>query len=289
VAKRPTKTAEPKSLFTIPRRVEANYAFEIADMLARFFRIPEHLDLEAMGTRLMDIAGADDFTNGWAEKIAGNMVNTVSRQNERGWRAAASEWSQGRRIFELLRVEQRGPVGVATRNLVAQNALLIKSIPVEVALQANSYIQTQQMRGRRAADIAKDLRERLPDLKRTKVDLIARTEVAKAATAMTHARSMALNIRWYQWLTSEDIRVRKSHAKMDLVLVAWADPPSPEALVGLRSTLGRYHAGNCPNCRCDPAPVVDLSEIQWPAKVYTGGKIVRMSRRNFEAIAGVAA
>jgi SPP1 gp7 family putative phage head morphogenesis protein len=184
--------------------------------------------------------------------------------------------------------EQAGPVGKITRNLIDQSALLIKTMPVEVALQANHYIATEQMKGRRAWDIAADLRKRLPEMKRSRLDLIARTQVTTTATAITEARSEALGVKAYQWLTSEDARVRKAHAKMDKVLVLWKYPPAPEALVGIRSTLGHYHAGMCPNCRCDPAPVVDLGEISWPARVFNGTSIERMSRRKFEAFAQAA-
>jgi hypothetical protein len=76
---------------------------------------------------------------------------------------------------------------------------------------------------------------------------------------------------------------------MDTVLVAWNNPPAPEALIGVKSTLGRYHAGNCPNCRCDANVMVDLAQVIWPHKVFTGDKIVVMSKRSFQALSGMAA
>jgi len=72
---------------------------------------------------------------------------------------------------------------------------------------------------------------------------------------------------------------------MDEVLIKWSDAPSPEALIGVKSSLGKYHAGDCPNCRCYPEPVVNLDNIQWPAKVYSNGAITMMTRVQFERVA----
>lgn len=264
------------------------YRFEIDDIVSRVLKIPDYFNLEQITSRLIEIAGLEDFSKGWAERISENMVTNVKTTNERHWRTAAAKSGQGARIYAALMKEQAGPVGAITRNLVAQSSLLIRTMPAEVALQANHFIANEQMRGRRAFDIAADLRKRLPEMKRSRLDLIARTQVTTTATAITEARSESLGIKGYQWLTSEDARVRKAHAKMDKVLVLWKYPPAPEALVGIRSTLGHYHAGMCPNCRCDPAPVVDLGEVSWPARVFDGTTIVRMSRKRFEAFAQAA-
>jgi hypothetical protein len=38
------------------------------------------------------------------------------------------------------------------------------------------------------------------------------------------------------------------------------------------------------NCRCYAAPVILLNQISWPAKVYYGGAIRKMSKTQFESI-----
>jgi AraC-like DNA-binding protein len=68
---------------------------------------------------------------------------------------------------------------------------------------------------------------------------------------------------------------------MSGVLVNWNDPPAPETLFPrytktgrpYRNTLGSYHAGQAPNCRCYPETIVDLDLVTWPARVYRNGKI----------------
>ena len=74
--------------------------------------------------------------------------------------------------------------------------------------------------------------------------------------------------------------------KMQDVIVSWSQAPDPEALVGIKSTLGHYHAGECPNCRCYPAPVLTFDDINFPAHVCWGGTIKTMSKQEFKKIAG---
>jgi SPP1 gp7 family putative phage head morphogenesis protein len=218
----------------------------------------------------------------YTEETARNMITQVLVTSAVSWRHAASESSRGRLIYQALRKEMQGPVGVAVRERIQQNAELIRSVPMDFADRMTAYIAQQTQAGRRASDIAQDLLDRFPEMSTNKVQLIARTEVGKTSTALTRARAENLGLDWYEWRTSEDSRVRDSHRHMDRVLVKWTDPPAPEALIGERSTLEYYHAGECPNCRCYPAPVTDLDRITWPHKVYTGGAIRTLVRAAFE-------
>jgi SPP1 gp7 family putative phage head morphogenesis protein len=147
----------------------------------------------------------------------------------------------------------------------------------------NQQIAESQREGVRPETIAKQLRERVPQLTRSRAALIARTEVAKATTGLTEARSEEMGIGWYLWSTSRDSRVRPSHRKMQNVLVAWNDPPSPELLIGEKS-VGRYHAGEIYNCRCDAQPAVTLDVFKWPMKVYSRGRIQYMTRAKFQTL-----
>jgi SPP1 gp7 family putative phage head morphogenesis protein len=75
-------------------------------------------------------------------------------------------------------------------------------------------VAREQRRGARSETIAKALREKVPGLAKSRIRTIARTEVGKAETAFTEARSERLGIRWYEWATGEDQRVRPSHRKL---------------------------------------------------------------------------
>lgn len=220
-----------------------------------------------------------------AERIARNMVTAVRVRNAQGWRAAANESTKSRLIHRLLQQELSGPVGREVERLVRENASLIRTLPSDIAEKTNSFVAAQQRRGLRSDTIAKQLQERLPEMRAASVRLIARTETAKAETAVTQARAESIGIGWFEWRTSEDGRVRLSHKKMDGVLCRFSDPPAPEALAGEKSTLGHYAPGGCPNCRCLALPLVSLDEVRWPRRVYANGAITRMTRAQFQRIA----
>ena len=167
------------------------------------------------------------------------------------------------------------------RELVRHHAALIRTIPQDVAQDIASQIATRQMRGERAEVIAKDIRTRIPEITKEKVAMLARTEVSSTATSISEARATHLSLPAYEWLSSEDKRVRPSHRLLDHVIVLWSDPPAPEVLAGIKSRLGHYHAGKAPNCRCDANVIVDLDQIKFPAKVYHDGRIERMGRARF--------
>jgi SPP1 gp7 family putative phage head morphogenesis protein len=142
------------------------------------------------------------------------------------------------------------------------------------------------LKGRRASEIADDIRSRFSTGNKANVNLIARTEVSKTSTALTRARSEEIGLNCYIWRTSEDQRVRKSHDHMDGVIVFWRYPPSPEQLAGERS-VGYYHAGEIFNCRCYPEPLISINDVQWPHKVYISGRIQSMTKSQFAALAGM--
>lgn len=217
-------------------------------------------------------------------QTARRMITGVLTGQARSWREAARESMKGRQIYLALQQELSGPVGHRVDQLIAQNAMLIRSLPSSVAKLVTERIARRGFSGERAASSELSL---LRHVARTRARLIARTETSKATTALTQARSEDLGLGWYEWKSSEDERVRISHRKMDGVLVAWDDPPSPEHLVGQRSNLGHYQAGNAPNCRCYPAPVVNVDYLRWPHRVYTGGRILMMTRVQFLRVSGL--
>lgn len=222
----------------------------------------------------------------YAEEIAKMMVVGLFNSGEKTWREAARENSNGRVIYDALRRELQGPVGGALNFQIQRNAELIKSLPLDMAKEVAGYISDESIKGRRAGDIADDLRVKFPSMTKNKATLIARTETSKTSTALTQARAESVGLAWYSWETSQDARVRSSHRHMSGVLVRFDNPPSPEGLISMKSTLGRYNAGDCPNCRCFPAPVVNLDYVKWPHKVYQSGTITTMTRSQFERLGG---
>ena len=217
----------------------------------------------------------------YARILARRMITHVRASNARSWREAASKAGKGPEMYAALKTELKGPVGDRIRELLTENARLIKSLPSELAEKASHDIAEMQQKGMRAADISKYIRQRVPKLAKSRIALIARTEASKAATALTQVRSEQLEIPAYEWSSVRDSRTRPGHRHMDGVLVFWDDPPDPEKLVGEKSSGAPYHAGNIYNCRCSPLPLVSLDEVRWPKKVFHNGAISYWTRSKF--------
>jgi SPP1 gp7 family putative phage head morphogenesis protein len=217
-----------------------------------------------------------------SQLLAERMVSQVSAKNMRTWRAAAAKSQRSAMLYRLLQQEMAGPTGVRVQQIVRENAALISSLSIEAATTFTEEIERAQQAGARAATIDKMARKRFPELLRSRVHLISRTETAKCSSALTQARAEHLNLPCYIWRTSKDARVRDSHAKMDGVVCFWAGPPSPELLAGIKSTLGHYNCGDAPNDRCYPEVVLTLDDITFPARVATKGRIITMTKQQFK-------
>lgn len=221
-----------------------------------------------------------------SELLAKRMIIQVNVKNQRTWREAASRSSKAQMLHRLLEAEMRGPTGARAQSLVRENAKLISSLSLDAAQTLTDEVVKAQQNGARPGTIAKMAGKRFPELLRSRTHLISRTETAKASTALTHARCERLNIEWYQWETSKDgDRVRPSHRNMHGVIVPWSQTPSPEALIGAKSGLGNYNAGECPNCRCLIIPILTLDDISFPARIYWNGRIQTMTKQAFKRIA----
>lgn len=212
------------------------------------------------------------------------MVTPLAVDNMRTWREAAKKSTRGKFLYGILEDELKQNIGVTINDQIIQNASLISTLPNDVAQKVTRDIADNALKGKRARAIEDVIRSETNKHSRASARLIARTEVSKTQSALTKARSEELGLRWYVWRTALDgNRVRKSHRIMEGVLVAWNDPPSPELLAGEKD-VGNYHAGNIWNCRCYSEPLIEIDDVKWPHKVYYGGQIKSMGKREFEQI-----
>lgn len=220
--------------------------------------------------------------NSFVYSAVKRMVTPIAVQNMRTWRMAAKKATKNPSLYRMLMSEINQGLKSDIEIQIEENAGLIKTLPTDVAKKVTKDISDMALKGMRASEIAKVIREQTDKHSRASAKLIARTEVSKTTTALTKARCDNLDLHWYVWRTMEDGDiVRKSHRIMEGVLVNWNEPPSPEALAGEKSA-GNYHAGNIWNCRCYPEPLIEIDDISWPHKVYTNGKIQTMGKMQFE-------
>ncbi len=267
------------------KRLQQEYEQAIRQVAAR--ALPQQQPGQSLQDWLKQVAelGQQQDIKEASEELANRMVRWVDVRNAQSWRQAAARSMKSRKMYGLLQRELQGAVGARLSQITRENARLISSLPLEVATTFVGELTKAAEQGARPSTIAKMARNRFPKLLRSRINLISRTETAKASTALTQARSEELGVDFYIWLTSEDARVRLSHKKMNGVVVPWSQEPDPEALMGEKSTLGHYHAGGCPNCRCTQQVVLTLEDIQFPARVYWNGAVRRMNGVQFRQIA----
>lgn len=219
-----------------------------------------------------------------ADKAALAMITHILADNGRSWREAARINSRGHMIYRLLQREISRDVRYHA--IIDRNSLLIRSMAEKAALRVSRMVAEKSEAGLRPEVMIDEILSEWPSLTEAHARLIARTETSKASTALTEVRAEAAGLPWYVWRTSEDARVRRGHRKMDGVLVRWDEPPDPERLAHEPSSGAPYHAGNIYNCRCYPEPLLDLSDVAWPHKVYHAGAIRTMTLAAFKKLNG---
>jgi uncharacterized protein with gpF-like domain len=214
-----------------------------------------------------------------AYRAAAQMVGDLERINAKTWRKAAAQAFNSRAIYEELSHNLNS--NPFFRSQIEKNAAIIKSLPDLVSRQVTKSVSVRAIKGERAESLESSIQALAPDLSANHVRLIARTETAKTQAAITETRAVGLNRTFYIWRTSQDQRVRSSHAHMEGVVCEFTSPPSPEQLTGMVSTLGCYNPGGAPNCRCFSEVILSTDQIAGPVKLVKNGQMVKMGKKEF--------
>jgi SPP1 gp7 family putative phage head morphogenesis protein len=188
----------------------------------------------------------------------------------------------GRQIYDGLKKEYAGPTGKTAKKYFLDSCART-AITSNLSLQLLNYIRSANLKGRRPESIVTGILRKFPGHDKADVERIVRTVVGIADTALEHSRSQELDIEWYIWQSAQDVRVRASHQNMNGALVTWNEPPAPEELIR-EPSQGAYHAGAGEDCRCIALSVLSLDDVKWPARVHSNGRIVSMSRKEFQKI-----
>jgi len=178
----------------------------------------------------------------WAVSTARAMVDDVNARDEKAWRSHSEAIGKG-----LRKEAAQTTVGARTQQLTLEGAKLIRSLPLEAAERVSKLSLEAMFDGARADELQKEIM-RTGEVTESRARLIARTEVGRAASALTQARAESINSPGYMWRTADDSDVRPSHKKMNGKFVEWDKPPTLDGMTG--------HAGALPNCRCYAEPVI---------------------------------
>lgn len=123
-------------------------------------------------------------------------------------------------------------------NWIDYNTSLIKSIPTQYISKVESAIRNGVMAGTAPREIAKEIK-RISGVTSARAKLIARDQVSKANAELTEYRQLDLGIKEYEWVDSNDERVRPTHAANDGKTFKWSEPPANTG-----------HPGHDYQCRC---------------------------------------
>lgn len=179
----------------------------------------------------------------WSRNVARRMLHDVSKRDERAWSSYAKNMG-----VEIRREIQETPIGAELRSLLADQVNLITSLPLQAAQRVHELTQKAIPEGGRYKNIVDEIKD-TGQVTMSRATLIARTETARTASALTMVRAKSIGSEGYIWRTAHDADVRPSHKKMEGKFIRWDDPPEVDP-------GKRYHAGMFPNCRCVAEPII---------------------------------
>jgi len=180
----------------------------------------------------------------WARIVAERMVADVMTRDANAWFRTSQEIGTN-----LKAVVETTPLGGAMRKLVEDQVQLIRSLPLDAARRVQQFTNDFMLGGKRYDELVDLIRQTGP-VTVNRATLIARTETAKAQSAVVQARAQHIGAEQYIWHTVRDTAVRLEHRKLEGSVQRWDDPPVAEA------NGERHHPGNFPNCRCYAEPLL---------------------------------
>jgi SPP1 gp7 family putative phage head morphogenesis protein len=244
---RARKARAQRNVFGRVRRVERFYASQLRAIARQCGLLSRLYDPERPETAHWLVGALREYAEGvqnWAEAAGVRMLEDVARRDAQAWARHSENMS-----VALRREVQQAPTGELMRALLQEQVGYITSIPREAAARVQELAVRAVESGGRADDITEEIL-RTGEVAESRARLIARTEVARAASKLTEARARYVGSEGYIWRTSEDADVRPQHRALNGKYFRWDDPP----VAG--SSGERAHAGQIYNCRCNPEPVV---------------------------------
>lgn len=180
----------------------------------------------------------------WAKSVTQRMHAEVGWRDLRAWKQLSDQIGKG-----LTAELASAPVGAAFSAMLAEQVVLIKSLPLEAGQRVHELTVQGLTGGARFDEVIPEiLRSGQVTIGRAK--LIARTETARTSSVLTQVRAEHVGSDAYIWRSAEDEAVRPEHRKLNGHTFKWSDPP-------IAGTNGmRYHPGQGPNCRCYGEPII---------------------------------
>jgi len=196
--------------------------------------------------RLLDKWSSPEFRN-VANQVAAKFVRTANDIN-------AKRFSKSMKGFGIDIFGDDTSLQEYVDASIFDNTRLITSIPEQYLTQVESIVMTNVRAGGRPSAIAKLLQKQF-DVTENRAKMIARDQTAKVNGDLNKKRQIATGFEYFQWLTSEDERVRDRHDDISDKITAygrgiyrWDTPPISDQ--GTPIIPGQDF-----QCRCTGRPV----------------------------------
>lgn len=232
------------------RRAETQFAAKLKGVARQVGQLINSFDVvsnpETVPTLRNMLAKYAEALEPWATAVVTRMLAEVNQRDERMWATQAQEMG-----LALRKELHTAPTGAVMRQLMAEQVHLIKSIPTDAAQRVHDLVIKGMEDSARADEVAREIM-RSGEVTESRAKLIARTEVARSASALTQARAQHIGSTQYIWRTSGDSDVRPGHKAMNGKVCEWANPPA----VDENGKIMHHHPGAIWNCRCYPEPII---------------------------------
>ena len=214
--------------------------------------------------------------DGFAENMAMDWVGKVNSYNRE-------------KTMETLRKALGIDVGAVINEnmkddlnmMMYEAATYIKTIPQEMVMRVSERV-LQHYKGIPMPEnrtLARQIKEEFK-VSDGRAKVLARDQTAKMNCSISAIRQTAVGIDKYIWETSKDRRVvgtpgglykkinplHKNHYKMEGLLCRWDDPTvysrdKGKTWIKRESDMPMNHPGDDIQCRCRPAPYIDIEEL----------------------------
>lgn len=186
-----------------------------------------------------------------AKPVSERMVASVAGKNQKAFNALVNK-AIGVDLTAIIADEGLGDFLEAQVN---KNVALIKSIPDEYFKSIETIVMNGTANGMRWEEMAREIGG-VKDISsvngklQNRIKLIARNETSNINASINKRRQENLSIKEFKWVTSEDERVRDSHARLNGKIFSWDDLPTVD---GVKTSPGQPI-----NCRCVAVPVIKI-------------------------------
>lgn len=229
----------------------------LGDLLGEGDRADAHTDATPRSVNRVMQAVTEAFDRAYPQRRLEKMAEQIAAQTSKHQKAELQKQIKSALGVDLRTAADKG-IGTLTRQFVAENVALIKTIPRAYFADVESHVLDAMRAGERHETLAATLEDRL-GVAEDRAALIARDQVLSFQADLNQTRQKGLGIERFKWRCSNDERVREAHAERDFEtgdppgqIFEWDEGPGDASDPG----DGEF-PGDGINCRCYADPVVD--------------------------------